>query len=120
MQRTPAHDLIIKQGTTFKRRIRFKVSGVVQSLVGFTVQLSVQPENSGTPINLLSTDPPSDPQIKIDTTDLNDNFVEILFSPTVTNAIIWDYAVYRLDLTDPTGVVRRKLKGRLIIELKPS
>ena len=120
MPRTPQYDFIIKQGATFKCRMRFKVNGVVQSLVGAVIQMFVQPDDSSSDINLLSTDLPSaNHSLVINTTDPNDNFVEITFFPVFTNAITWKQATYWMDVTGTDTVVRRKLKGRFIHEPKP-
>lgn len=118
-QRTPVHDFIIKQGATFKKRIRLKINGVTQSLTGFVVQLFFLPDNSSSETILSSTDPLSDDQyLIINTTDPDDNFIEIMFSEDVTDIIVWKFSTYRLDFTDSNDEIKRKLKGRFILEPK--
>lgn len=119
-QRTSTHDFLVKQGTTFKRRIRFKVDGVVQSLVGSTVILSADPSDGSSNIVLASNDI-IDPEryLVIDTIAPLDNFIEIFFSEDVTDEFIWKQAPYMLDVIDSGGIRRRKLKGRFVLEFKP-
>lgn len=119
-QKTPQHDFLVKQGATFKRRIRFKIDGVVQSLVGSTARLLANPSDSTPNIDLSSADSP-DPEmyLVINTTAPLDNFIEILFTDETTDDFSWPYAPYMLDLIDSLGVRKRKLKGRFVLEAKP-
>lgn len=120
-QRTPSYDFIIKQGATFKRRIRIKVDGIVQPLTGSLVQLFFRPFNSQIDLVLSSDDPPSiEEYLIIDITVPTSHFIEIFFSDEITETFTWTYADYRLEFTDTLGAIRRKLKGRLIMELKPT
>jgi len=110
-------DLVIEQGSTFKKRLQLSLGATVEqggtpvnlNGYGFSMQVRAK-ENSATA--LLSMTSPDNIQI----TDAVNGWIRIYLSKTATAGLTWSQAVYDLEMTEPGGDVRRVLYGKVRVD----
>jgi hypothetical protein len=106
-------NFLIEQGVTFHRRIIYKSStGTPIDLTGYTVKMEIRDVINGSAVLLLEL---STANGKIVLTPAAGR-MDITLTALETGAITWRSANFILDITDPSSVVTRLLRGGVQVD----
>lgn len=109
------YDIVVYSGTSYKREFRWLPNGTNPvDFTGWSAAMMV-----GQPLNIADIELTTDPGGGIILSSTGQIIVEM--TPAQTGALISSVTFYNLDLTEPSGFVRRFLRGRVsvVVDVKP-